>query len=439
MDSPTDAPPGAGSPPPPPPHSPRPRRLERRPDDGHIGGVCAGVAEYFDVDPVIVRIAAVVLAFSGPGLAVYVLAWIFVPEAKGPWRTGTPESSGAGKDKGAQIFGIVLLAMSAAFLWGDWWSPARRWFFPVGLMALGAWLVLRGNERRRDADEWAATAATPAADGLPLVPEVRSDAPTEVLSEATTVASTPDLGSAHGDADGVDLSQVPERYRAEPWADAYAAAATAATDPAELAARRRRRIVTPSVLGALLVWGGAAALLGVSLQTGLAVALCIVGIGFVVGAFMGGAWMLFAPAVVLAAALVVVSAIDIPLRGPVGERQWVPVSVEQVQDVYEMSLGEGTLDLRGIELAAGERLDVSASIGVGHLVVELPPGVGVEVAAEVGAGETDLFGNKNSGVGVDASANEGADPETGTIVLDLQVGVGQVEVRQPPSDGTVLR
>ncbi|MGK2950472.1 MAG: PspC domain-containing protein, partial [Acidimicrobiales bacterium] len=424
--------------------------------DGHIGGVCAGVAEYFDVDPVIVRIAAVVLAFSGPGLAVYVLAWIFVPEAKGPWRTGTPEASGAGKDKGAQIFGIVLLAMSAAFLWGDWWSPARRWFFPVGLMALGAWLVLRGNERRRDADEWAATAASapsdPAsgdgatssdagvgfAEGPPPFGSVGLDA--ETTSEVATADPTAAQESTTGtDASGVDLSQVPDRYRAEPWAGAYATAATGAMDPAELAARRRRRIVTPSVLGALLVWGGAAALLGVSLQTGLAVALCIVGIGFVVGAFMGGAWMLFVPAVVLAGALIVVSAIDIPLRGPIGERDWVPTSSEDVQDVYEMSLGEGTLDLRGIELAAGERLEVTASIGVGHLVVELPPGVGAEVAADVGAGETDLFGSKNSGVGVDANANEGADPETGTIVLDLQVGVGQIEVRQPSSEGRVLR
>jgi hypothetical protein len=403
------------------------------------------VAEYFDVDPVIVRIAAVVLAFSGPGLAAYVLAWIFVPEAKGPWRSGSAEAAGAGKDKGAQVFGIVLLAISAAFLWGDWWSPARRWFLPLGLMALGAWLVLRGNERRRDADELEATAPLSMAGGV--VPDHGAgadDRPSgsrgEAETDATTEAPISGSGSTSGtDADGVDLSLVPERYRSEPWADAYAAAMSAATDPAELAARRRRRVVTPSVLGALLVWGGAAGLLGVSLQTALAVALCIVGIGFVVGAFMGGAWALLLPAVALAGSLIVVSAVDVPLRGPIGDRQWVPTSVDEVDEVYEMSIGEGTLDLRALDdLGPDDRLEVRATLGVGHLIVELPPGVGVEVTAEAGAGETLLLGRQNSGMGVSATANDGAAPGTGTVVLDLQVGLGQVEVRQA-ADEPALR
>ena len=105
MDAPSDlGSPGAAPPPHPPRGRPGPRRLRRRPDDGHIAGVCAGVAEYFNVDPVLVRIAAVVLLFSGPGLIAYILAWIFVPADPG-WpatasrrhrstaRTGPPRSS----------------------------------------------------------------------------------------------------------------------------------------------------------------------------------------------------------------------------------------------------------------------------------------------------------------------------------------------------------
>lgn len=44
-----------------------------------IGGVCAGLAEYFDIDPIIMRLLFVVFLFSGFGLLVYLLAWIFVP------------------------------------------------------------------------------------------------------------------------------------------------------------------------------------------------------------------------------------------------------------------------------------------------------------------------------------------------------------------------
>ena len=151
MDAPTDVGPGPtpGAPRLPVPHrGPGPRRLRRRPDEGHIAGVCAGVAEYFNVDPVIVRIAAVVLAFSGPGICAYMLAWIFVPEAHGPIPYGAPQAPIDRKDRGTQIFGIVLLVLAVSVIWGDWWSPARRWLFPLGLMRLGGWLLLRRDRRR---------------------------------------------------------------------------------------------------------------------------------------------------------------------------------------------------------------------------------------------------------------------------------------------------
>jgi phage shock protein C len=48
-----------------------------------IAGVCGGIAEYFDVDPVIVRLVAVILLLPGgfPGLVPYIIMWIIVPEA----------------------------------------------------------------------------------------------------------------------------------------------------------------------------------------------------------------------------------------------------------------------------------------------------------------------------------------------------------------------
>ena len=44
-----------------------------------VGGVCAGLADYFDIDPIIMRLLFVVFILSGFGLLVYILAWIFVP------------------------------------------------------------------------------------------------------------------------------------------------------------------------------------------------------------------------------------------------------------------------------------------------------------------------------------------------------------------------
>ena len=61
----------------------RPRRLTRRPSEGKLGGVCAGIARYLDTDPTIVRLAWVILSvvpgFVIGGLIAYAAAWALLP------------------------------------------------------------------------------------------------------------------------------------------------------------------------------------------------------------------------------------------------------------------------------------------------------------------------------------------------------------------------
>ncbi len=58
------------------------RRLYRDPEHQVLGGVCGGLAAYFDMDPVIVRLIMVLL-FLATGIAifVYIILWIVVPKA----------------------------------------------------------------------------------------------------------------------------------------------------------------------------------------------------------------------------------------------------------------------------------------------------------------------------------------------------------------------
>jgi phage shock protein PspC (stress-responsive transcriptional regulator) len=57
------------------------RKLFRSRKERVIGGVCGGVAEYFNIDPVWVRIAWVLAIFvKGLGLVAYALCWILIPE-----------------------------------------------------------------------------------------------------------------------------------------------------------------------------------------------------------------------------------------------------------------------------------------------------------------------------------------------------------------------
>ena len=56
--------------------------LARSETDKRIAGVCGGVARYFGVDPVLVRVAFVVMAFMGFGVLLYIVLWIVLPKGE---------------------------------------------------------------------------------------------------------------------------------------------------------------------------------------------------------------------------------------------------------------------------------------------------------------------------------------------------------------------
>jgi phage shock protein C len=58
-----------------------PKRLFRSRKDRILGGVCGGLGNYLNVDPVLVRVVWAILFFAaGVGFLAYILAWIIIPE-----------------------------------------------------------------------------------------------------------------------------------------------------------------------------------------------------------------------------------------------------------------------------------------------------------------------------------------------------------------------
>ena len=136
-DAPTTEPPGG------------PRRLYRSRDDRVIGGVCGGLAEYFGIDPLIVRIVARRARLRRRRrLPAYLAAVLLVPEADGePVATGpagrTRDDRGRGRSSSSRS------ADAAPFASGPFggWSLGRR--PPVarllGLAGLGLWWLASGE------------------------------------------------------------------------------------------------------------------------------------------------------------------------------------------------------------------------------------------------------------------------------------------------------
>ena len=58
------------------------KRIYRDKDNEVVGGVCSGIAAYFDIDPVIIRLLALIGMFAGGGILVYLILWAIIPEAK---------------------------------------------------------------------------------------------------------------------------------------------------------------------------------------------------------------------------------------------------------------------------------------------------------------------------------------------------------------------
>ncbi len=57
------------------------KKLTRKTQNEQIAGVCAGLADYFNLDVTVVRLIFVLMAFfGGPGLLLYIILWVIMPE-----------------------------------------------------------------------------------------------------------------------------------------------------------------------------------------------------------------------------------------------------------------------------------------------------------------------------------------------------------------------
>jgi phage shock protein C len=132
------------------------RRLHRNTQNKILGGVCSGLAEYFDIDPVLVRLLFVLFTFQGGlGILAYIILWIVVPAKKlepafvaasdasapimpAPRPVTPPEV----KAKRATVAGTILIIAGAIFL-ADNLIPAFHFgdLWPVLFIVVGGGLL----------------------------------------------------------------------------------------------------------------------------------------------------------------------------------------------------------------------------------------------------------------------------------------------------------
>lgn len=139
------------------------KRIHRSEKDKMVGGVCSGLAKYFDIDVVIIRLLWVLLFFlEGSGLIAYIIAWVIIPsdnsiesgslefEDEESRMADEPNSKSNSTVGGSQVVGLILVAMGI-FLLAKNYVPYFPWhkLWPLVLIAAGIGIIAYNSRGER--------------------------------------------------------------------------------------------------------------------------------------------------------------------------------------------------------------------------------------------------------------------------------------------------
>lgn len=126
------------------------KKLQRDTQHKVIGGVCAGLANYFGTDASLLRLLlSFMILFAGTGIGLYLILWIVMPADYRQETTDTvdavmPDTQQSPKvNKGSLVVGLILIGMGALGLLHRF-VPAFNWqmVWPILLIALGLVLLI---------------------------------------------------------------------------------------------------------------------------------------------------------------------------------------------------------------------------------------------------------------------------------------------------------
>ncbi len=361
-------------------------------DQKIVGGVSGGLAKALNIDPVIIRIAFVVLIFIGfAGPLLYAACWLLVP-AEG--RDRSPIGSALDLQSDSQVRSVGLVVAAAIALvavlgdsaWGagPWiWGPAWVLFW-IALLAGGPYWFFVVRPRQRAAAPVHAPPPPYQPKESPMNATVENAAPSTGPStgEVTVVLDAPT-------AEGVvpppvdPVAPVPGPVPPRPPRERWSPALLLVTLSAILAAT-----------GVLALWSLVQE--PVALAVYPAVALGIVAVGLLVGTKVGHPGALIPVGLLILPVLAVASVIP---NLNAGDLDLQPTTAAEIAAPIEQGFGRIRVDLTTIEDPAtlgGRTLEIEH--GLGATVVVVPDDLDVEVTASLsGGGRIEVFDRVRDG------------------------------------------
>lgn len=419
-----------------------------RSEDRWIGGVSGGLAQKYNLDPLVVRGGFVLLTFlSGVGLIAYAAAWALLPEQ----RDGRihAEELIRGNFDGAHIAIAIALFVGftrSGFFWGTaWlWTPLQVIFW-VALVAAVIYAVFQfrsphqqTNITHTPSDGYQPGTWTQQSPG-PVAPEPNMQAsptfPAEGPGTAASAATQTPVGPDH-DGGSSWYNWTPPKSTAptvkSPGATQFAILlgilllASAGVLLAENAGRLDSSVtVWPLLAGVAVTLGGLAVIIN----------------GFRGrSSGSGGLFGILGFLAVMASSALLVTGFISPLNSNVvADLNLAPTSTSQITDGYSFGAGDFTLDLSALDFSEVDPADLPLEIPIrgaaGEIEILVPESLAVTANRSVAVGtiedETDGTIQSQGGVGVGSPqyANAaGVLAETADIHLDIKLAVGTIRI-----------
>ena len=383
----------------------RSKRLTRG-DDRRIAGVASGIADYFDIDPTLVRLIFVIsmVLTLGTSLLAYLILWIVLPT-----NDGDSVMHGGRRD---QPVLMIVLGLVAVLLVAGAIGDVRFGLFnsgivlPILLIGAGAVLLRQRSTRSHD-PVTSLESSEPKTDDPPVddpdpIPGSTTDGPPMDPSDS---AAQPSI-------------DVPKRK-----------------PPKE---PRSPSLITPVVLSLMMICVGVGLALDdvtgvadVQLTTVAGAWLLLIAAGLMLATVRGHARGLIPLGIMASLGLMAALVLDPIIDDGTGERIHTVASLDDLSDIYRLGAGELTVDLSELDLD-GETRTIEIKLAVGHLVVLLPSesaldltidnSIGSAVFHDLVDGRTD----RNSGLGnkltkVDADGD-------GLLIVSISQRIGETEV-----------
>jgi phage shock protein PspC (stress-responsive transcriptional regulator) len=403
-----------------------------------LAGVSGGLAAHLGINPWWIRWAFIILAIGGgSGVLLYIAAWLLIPDAHEDDTAVSRWLSTVDLSDAGSVFGVILIGAGAVVLSSQVLNISGAFVAAAILFGVGV-MLYRGDLR----------------------------SPSKAPSPPPPPAPPPDGGAGDGEssptADGSPLEPFED---AVPEHDTSAAPVVASSVPAVMPQAspppppppkqkpprmpRERSMLGRFTMAIGLIILSTMALLDVSgLSIGsvdfgdvfdpahyAAVALSVVAVGLLVGAFVGRArWLIFV-GVFLLPILLVTSLWSTVFTWTAGEYSYAPADVSEIDSPYELGAGQLTVDLTGLSAAElAEIGHVKATLGVGEMRILVPAGVGVLLDATVGLGDIDVPGPNREGIGPTMSRQFGPSPIV--LFVDAEVGAGVIKLTVPEFSGS---